>query len=38
VSIGERQPGLAGGDDEAVRLDAALPDIDWSVAPVGAGL
>jgi pimeloyl-ACP methyl ester carboxylesterase len=36
VSIGERQPGLAGGDDEAVRLDAALPDIDWSIAPVGA--
>ncbi len=24
-----------GGDDEAARLDAALPDIDWSIAPVG---
>jgi pimeloyl-ACP methyl ester carboxylesterase len=35
VSIGERRPGVSGGDDEAVRLDAALPDIDWSVAPVG---
>ncbi|WP_158863325.1 alpha/beta fold hydrolase [Leifsonia sp. AG29] len=36
MSIGERRPGLSGGgDDEAVRLDAALPDIDWSVAPVG---
>jgi pimeloyl-ACP methyl ester carboxylesterase len=36
VSIGERRPGVAGGDDEAARLDAGLPDIDWSVAPVGA--
>jgi pimeloyl-ACP methyl ester carboxylesterase len=36
VSIGERRPGVAGGgDDEAARLDAALPDIDWSIAPVG---
>jgi pimeloyl-ACP methyl ester carboxylesterase len=35
MSIGERRPGVAGGDDEAARLDAALPDIDWSVAPVG---
>ena len=26
---------MTGGDDEASRLDAALPDIDWSVAPVG---
>jgi pimeloyl-ACP methyl ester carboxylesterase len=34
VSIGERRP-VTGGDDEAARLDAALPDIDWSVAPVG---
>ncbi len=36
MSIGERQSGLAGGGDEAERLDAALPEIDWSVAPVGA--
>ncbi|MGN7800673.1 alpha/beta fold hydrolase [Leifsonia sp. 22587] len=34
MSIGERRP-VTGGDDEAARLDAALPDIDWSVAPVG---
>jgi len=34
VSIGERRP-VTGGDDEAARLDAALPDIDWSIAPVG---
>ncbi|MBW8872274.1 MAG: alpha/beta hydrolase [Leifsonia sp.] len=34
VSIGERRP-ITGGDDEAARLDAALPDIDWSIAPVG---
>ncbi|MFP3464811.1 alpha/beta fold hydrolase [Leifsonia sp. SIMBA_070] len=34
MSIGERRP-VTGGDDEASRLDAALPDIDWSVAPVG---
>jgi pimeloyl-ACP methyl ester carboxylesterase len=37
VSIGERRPGVAGGDDDAARLDAGLPDIDWSTAPVGAG-
>jgi pimeloyl-ACP methyl ester carboxylesterase len=36
MSIGERRPGVAGGDDEAARLDAVLPEIDWSVAPVGA--
>ena len=36
MSIGEKQPGLAGGGDEAERLDAGLPEIDWSVAPVGA--
>ncbi|KRC50607.1 alpha/beta hydrolase [Leifsonia sp. Root227] len=36
MSIGERRPGVAGGDDDAARLDAGLPDIDWSVAPVGA--
>jgi pimeloyl-ACP methyl ester carboxylesterase len=36
VSIGERRPGVAGGDDEAARLDAGIHDIDWSVAPVGA--
>ena len=35
MSIGERRPGLAGGDDEAYRLDASLPEIDWSIAPVG---
>jgi pimeloyl-ACP methyl ester carboxylesterase len=35
VSIGEKRP-VTGGDDEAARLDASLPDIDWSVAPVGA--
>ncbi len=35
MSIGERRPGVAGGDDEAARLDAALPEIDWSIAPVG---
>jgi pimeloyl-ACP methyl ester carboxylesterase len=35
VSIGERRP-VTGGDDEAARLDASLPDIDWSIAPVGA--
>ncbi|HEV7184106.1 MAG TPA: alpha/beta hydrolase [Leifsonia sp.] len=36
VSIGERPPSVADGDDDAARLDAALPEIDWSVAPVGA--
>ena len=36
MSIGERRSGVSGGDDEAARLDAVLPDIDWSVAPVGA--
>lgn len=36
MTIGERRPGVAGGDDDAARLDASLPDIDWSVAPVGA--
>ncbi len=36
MSIGERRPGVTGGDDEAARLDAVLADIDWSVAPVGA--
>ncbi|NEN07491.1 alpha/beta hydrolase [Diaminobutyricibacter tongyongensis] len=36
MSIGERRPGLAGGGDEAYRLDASLPEIDWSIAPVGA--
>jgi len=36
MSIGEKRPGVAGGDDEASRLDAVLPDIDWSIAPVGA--
>lgn len=36
MSIGERRPGVAGGDDDAARLDASLPDIDWSIAPVGA--
>ena len=36
MSIGERRPGVTGGDDEAARLDAVLPEIDWSVAPVGA--
>ncbi len=36
VSIGERRPGVAGGDDDAARLDAALTDIDWSIAPPGA--
>ncbi len=36
MSIGERQPGVAGGDDEAERLDASLPETDWSVAPFGA--
>lgn len=35
MSIGERRPGVAGGDDEAARLDADLPEIDWSVAPAG---
>lgn len=35
MSIGERRPGVAGGDDEAARLDAVLPEIDWSIAPVG---
>jgi pimeloyl-ACP methyl ester carboxylesterase len=34
VSIGETRP-VTGGDDEAERLDAALPDVDWSIAPVG---
>ncbi len=34
MSIGERRP-VTGDDDEARRLDAALPDIDWSIAPVG---
>ena len=36
MSIGERRPGVAGGGDDAARLDAALPDVDWSVAPTGA--
>ncbi|WP_426623589.1 alpha/beta fold hydrolase [Leifsonia sp. McL0607] len=36
MSIGERRPGVAGGDDEAARLDAVIPEIDWSVAPLGA--
>ncbi|GAA1442650.1 alpha/beta fold hydrolase [Leifsonia poae] len=36
MSIGERRPGVAGGDDDAARLDAGLPDVDWSIAPVGA--
>jgi pimeloyl-ACP methyl ester carboxylesterase len=36
VSIGERRPGVAGGDDDAARLDAGLPDVDWSIAPLGA--
>ena len=36
MSIGERRPGVADGDDDAARLDAALPDIDWSIAPVGS--
>ncbi|WP_223695155.1 alpha/beta fold hydrolase [Leifsonia poae] len=36
MSIGERQSGVAGGDDDAARLDAGIPDIDWSIAPVGA--
>lgn len=36
MSIGQRPPGVAGGDDDAARLDAALGDVDWSRAPVGA--
>ncbi|MFJ3391891.1 alpha/beta fold hydrolase [Leifsonia aquatica] len=35
MSIGERRPGITGDGGEAARLDAALPDIDWSIAPVG---
>lgn len=35
MSIGERRPGVAGGGDDAARLDASLPDIDWSVPPTG---
>lgn len=36
MSIGERPPGVAGDGDDAARLDAGLPDVDWSSAPVGA--